>query len=64
MHLIFRFSLTYYYLFAMKHEKEPRRSPGVDPTQNKKLAVKMKFQLKGKSPEILSRTTRKASPAI
>jgi len=38
---------------------EPRRSPGVDPTQNKKLTVKMKSQLKFKSPEILPKTTRK-----
>ena len=40
---------------------EPRRSPGVDPTQNTKLAVKMKSQLKYKCPEILPKTTRKLS---
>ena len=37
------------------------RSPGVDPPQSKKLAVKMKTQLKVKSPEIFPKTTRKGT---
>jgi len=40
---------------------EARRSPGVDPTQNTKLAVKMKSKLKFKSPEMLAKTTRKGT---
>jgi len=40
---------------------EPRRSPGVDPTKNTKLAVKMKSQVKCKSPEIFPKTARKCS---
>jgi len=40
---------------------EPRRSPGVDPARNKKLGVKMKSQLKSKSPEMLPKTTRKGT---
>jgi len=37
------------------------RSPRVDPPQSKKLAVKMKTQLKVKSPEIFPKTTRKGT---
>ena len=40
---------------------EARRSPGVDPTQNTKLAVKMKSKLKFRSPEMLPKTTRKGT---
>jgi len=40
---------------------EARRSPGVDPTQNTKLAVKMKSKLKFKSPEMLAKTARKGT---